>query len=143
MPVPARVIRDDAMPARIALLHILHMAAEGSRAAVADRCEGLSLLGAEDVSPLSEEILFVRAEYIGHFGPMFVHRFGGMSFVARTRSSEPSISSGLLVERKARRSHADSTAERARYFPVDRRAEIVGIGASLAIVAVGNFRSEE
>jgi hypothetical protein len=48
---------------------------------------------------ITKELLLARAEDIGHFGPMFVHRFGGMSFVARTRSSEPSISSGLLAER--------------------------------------------
>ena len=60
------------MPARIALLHILHMAAEGSRAAVANRFEGLSLMGAEYVPPLREELFFVSAEDIGHFGPMFV-----------------------------------------------------------------------
>ncbi len=100
MPVAARVIRDDAMPARIALLHILHMAAEGSRAAVANRFESLSLLGTENVSPLREELFFVSAEDIGHFGPMLAHRFGGMS-CGRIRSSEPSISSGLLVERMA------------------------------------------
>ena len=89
------------MPARIALLHILRMAAEGGRAAVANRCEGLSLLETEYMSPLREEVFFVSTEDIGHLGPMFFHRLGGTSFVARTRSSEPSISSGLLVERKA------------------------------------------
>jgi hypothetical protein len=64
------------MPARIALLHILDMAAEGSRTAVANRFEGLSLLGTEHVAPLCEEVLLVSAEHIGHFGPMVVHRFG-------------------------------------------------------------------
>ena len=66
------------MPARIALLHILHMAAEGGGAAVANRLEGLSLPRTEHVSPLREELFFVRAEDIGHFEPMFAHRFGGM-----------------------------------------------------------------
>ena len=89
------------MPARIALLHVLSMAAEGSRAAVANRCESFSLLGVENMSPLREELFLVSAEDIGYFGPMFGHRFGGMSLVARIRSSEPSISSGLLVERMA------------------------------------------
>ena len=89
------------MPARIALLHILHMAAEGGRAAVANRFEGFSLMGTEHVSPLREELFFVRAEDIGHFEPMFSHRSVGMVLRVRTRSSEPSISSGLLVERMA------------------------------------------
>lgn len=86
------------MPARIALFHILHMAAQSRRAAVADRCEGFSLMSAEHVAPLCEELFFIRAEDIGHFEPMFSHRSGGM---ARIRSSEPSVSSGLLVERTA------------------------------------------
>jgi len=87
------------MPARIALLHVLHMAAESSRTAVADRFECLSLMRTEDVSPLREELFFVCAEDIGHFEPMLSHRSGGMALAARTRSSEPSISSGLFVER--------------------------------------------
>jgi hypothetical protein len=98
--VPAGVVGIDQMPARIALLHILHMAAESSRAAVANRCEGFSLLGVENMPPLCEEVFLVSAEDIGHFGPI-VHRFGGTEFAAPTRSSEPSISSGLLVERMA------------------------------------------
>jgi hypothetical protein len=53
------------------------------------------------MSPLLEEVLFVPAEDIGHFGPMRGHRFGGVSLVTRIRSSEPSISSGLLAERRA------------------------------------------
>ena len=81
MSVAARIIRDDAMPALIALFHILHMATEGSRAAVANRCEGLPLPGIENVSPLREELSFVSAEDIGHFEPMFAHLFGGVSFV--------------------------------------------------------------
>ena len=87
------------MSARIALLHVLHVAAKGGRAAVANRGESLSLPGTQNMSPLCEELLFVSAEDIGHLRPMVVHRFGVMSLVARTRSSEPSISSGLLVER--------------------------------------------
>ena len=67
------------MPARIALLHILHMAAESGRTAVADRFESLSLMRAEYVPPLREELFFVRAEDIGYFEPMFSHRSGGMS----------------------------------------------------------------
>ena len=99
MPVAARIIRDDAMPALVALLHILPMAAEGGRAAVANRFEGLSLPGAENMSPLCEEFSFVGAEHIGHLGPMRLHRRGGTVLAARTRSRPPSISSGLLVER--------------------------------------------
>ena len=65
------------MPARIALFHVLHMAAEGSRPAVANRSEGFSLLGADYVPPLREECFFIRAENIGHFGPIRTHRFRG------------------------------------------------------------------
>src|ERR1700733_686614 len=99
MSVAARVIRDDTVAARIALLHKLHVAAKGSRAAVANRRESLPLMGTEHMSPFSEELFLVRAEGIGHFQPMLFHRFGGMVAVDRTRSSDPSISSGLLVER--------------------------------------------
>ncbi len=84
------------MTARVALVY---MAAQSSRAAVANRLERLSLLRIDYMSPPREEVVFVGAEDIGHFGPMFIHGFDGMSLVARTRSSEPSISSGLFVER--------------------------------------------
>ena len=87
------------MPAGIALLYIFHMAAEGGRAAVANCSEGFSLMSTEHVSPSREEIAFVHAENIGHFEPMFPHRPGLMVLAARTRSSEPSSSSGLLMER--------------------------------------------
>ena len=89
------------MPARIALLHILHMAAESGRTAVADCFECFSLMRAKYVPPLREELFFVRAEDIGYFEPMFSHRSDGMSLAPGTRSSEPSVSSGLLVERTA------------------------------------------
>jgi hypothetical protein len=93
------------MAARIALLHIFRVPAEGRGPAVANRFEGLSLLRTEHPPPLRQEILFVRAKDIGHFEPRFVHLLGGLrggtSFAARTRSSEPSISRGLLVERMA------------------------------------------
>ncbi len=69
------------MPAGVALFHILHMAAEGGCAAVANRFEGLSLMRTEDVSPSLEESLLISAENIGHFGPMLAHRLDGMSFV--------------------------------------------------------------
>ncbi len=100
--VAAGVIRDDEMAARIALLRILGVPAEGRGAAVANRLEGLSLLRTEYVSPVREEILFVRAKDVGHFEPTFVHpRVGGRCGVACTRSSESIVSSGLLVERMA------------------------------------------
>ncbi len=83
------------MPARIALLHRLHVAAEGGRAAIANRPESFLLMRAEYTPPLGEEVLFVCAEDIGHFEPMFSHRRG----VFRIRLSVPSSSSGLLVER--------------------------------------------
>jgi hypothetical protein len=89
------------MPAGIALLYIFHMAAEGGRAAVANRAEGFSLMSTEHVPPSLEEIALVHAENIGHFGPMFPHRFRLTMVAARTRSIEPKSSSGLLVERTA------------------------------------------
>ena len=87
------------MPALIALFHILHMATEGSRAAVANRCEGLSLLGIEDLSPLREELSFVGAENIGHFEPMLTHRFRETGRAGWSRLRESSSSIGLFVER--------------------------------------------
>ena len=93
---------DDSMPARIALLHILHMAAESGRTAVADGLASFSLMSAEHVAPLCEELFFVGAEDVGHFEPTLSHRSGGMALLAAgTRSSEPSVSSGLLVDRTA------------------------------------------
>ncbi len=89
------------MPARIALLHVLHMAAQSGRTAVADRFESFSLMSAQYMAPFREELFFVRAEDIGYFEPMFSHRSGGMAVAERTRSSEPNVSSGLLVERMA------------------------------------------
>jgi hypothetical protein len=75
------------------------MAAESGRAAVANRLEGFSLMGTDDMSPFREEVAFVFAEDIGHFEPMLFHRFGGRVLAARTRSSEPRVSSGLLMDR--------------------------------------------
>ena len=98
-PHKTRVIRAGLIAARIALLYIFHMAAEGGRAAVANRLEGLSLTSREHVPPSREEIALIHAEDIGHFGPMFPHRPGLMVLAARTRSSESSSSSGLLMER--------------------------------------------
>jgi hypothetical protein len=92
---------DDSMPARIALLHILHMAAESGRTAVADGLASFSLMSAEHVAPLCEELFFVGAEDVGHFEPTLSHRSGGMALATGTRSSEPSVSSGLLVEQTA------------------------------------------
>ena len=89
------------MSARIALLHILHMTAERGGAAVADGYKGFSLMSAEHLTPLCEELFFIPAEDIGHFEPMFSHRRGGTVLTLRTRLIEPSISSGLLVERTA------------------------------------------
>ena len=90
------------MPARIALLYILHMAAQGSGAAVADRAESFSPMRTGYMSPSREELFFIRAEDIGHFEPVLSHFFGETVLAARTRSSEPGISSGLLVERTVR-----------------------------------------
>ncbi len=87
------------MSARIALLHILHMAAERGGAAVADCFESLSLMSPDYVTPFREELLFVGAEDIGHFEPMFPHGFFGTE--ERIRSIESRPSSGLFVERTA------------------------------------------
>jgi hypothetical protein len=87
------------MSALIALFHILHMATEGSRAAVANRREGLPLPGIENMSPLREELSFVSAEDIGHFGPMLAHRFCETVRAGWSRLRESSNSMGLLVER--------------------------------------------
>ena len=54
----------DQTSALVALFHVLHMAAKSSRAAVADRREGLSLFGVENMSPPCEELFFVGAEDI-------------------------------------------------------------------------------
>jgi hypothetical protein len=81
MPVAARVIRDGKMPARIALLHRFHVTAEGGRAAVANGFESLLLMRAEYMPPSGEEVFFVRAEDIGHFEPMLLHRFGGVALM--------------------------------------------------------------
>ena len=96
--IAARVIRDDEMPARIALLRVFRVPAEGRGATVANRLEGFFLLRTEHMSPVREEIFFVRAKDVGHFEPTLVHL--GSRWLC-TRSSEPSISSGLLVERMA------------------------------------------
>jgi len=77
------------------------MAAERGGAAVADCLESLSLMGVDYVAPLREELFFVPAEDIGHFEPMLCHRFGAVASAARISSTEPSVSSGLLVERTA------------------------------------------
>ena len=86
------------MPARIALLRVFRVPAEGRGATVANRLEGFFLLRTEHMSPVREEIFFVRAKDVGHFEPTLVHL--GSRWLC-TRSSEPSISSGLLVERMA------------------------------------------
>src|ERR1039457_6204088 len=93
------VIRDDPMPALVALLHILHMAAKGGRAAVANRLESFSLLRTEHMSPLREEIAFVFAEDIGHFEPILAHGFREVVCAGSSRLRESSSSIGLLVER--------------------------------------------
>src|SRR5271169_4326218 len=86
----------------LSLFHILHMAAESGRTAVADGLESFSLMSAEPLAPLCEKLFFVGAEDVGHFEPTLSHRSGGRALLAAgTRSSEPSVSSGLLMERMA------------------------------------------
>jgi len=89
------------MPARIALFHVLHMTAESGRAAVADGLESFSLVRTECVSLLGEKLFLVRAENIGHFEPMLVHRSGLNVLAVLTMSSGSNNSSGLVVERVA------------------------------------------
>ena len=81
------------MSARIALLHILHMAAERGGAAVADRLEGFSLMSTEHMAPLREELFFVGAEDIGHFEPMIPHGF--LERKNEPDRANPALSSGL------------------------------------------------
>lgn len=69
------------MPARIALLYQFHVTAESGRAAIADGLEGFLLMSPEYMTPPGEEILFVRAENIGHFKPMLSHRREELVFV--------------------------------------------------------------
>ena len=97
------------MPARIALLHILHMAAERGGAAVADRFESFSLVRAEYVAPLREELFFVGAEDIGHFEPMFSHRLsvGAAEWPAPDRVS-PAFPVGFWWNERRYRRGADS-----------------------------------
>ncbi len=87
------------MPARIALFHPFHVTAQGGCAAIANGFESLPLMRADYMPPSGEEVLFVRAEDIGHFEPMLSHPRGGVVLVFRTRLSEPSSSSGLRVDR--------------------------------------------
>ena len=83
------------------MVAFLDMTAQGGSAADADVTESFPLLWGDGVSPLLQEFLSMFAKDIGHFEPMFSHRSGGTVLAARTRSSEPSISSGLRVERMA------------------------------------------
>ena len=64
------------MPALVALLYILHMAAESGRPAVANRLERFSLMGTQYRSPSREEVLFVGAENIGQFEPIASVKWG-------------------------------------------------------------------
>ena len=82
MPIAARIIGDDLMSAVVALLNILHVAAEGGRAAVANRFKGFSLTSAKHMSPSREEIAFIFAKNIGQFKSLFPHRFGSSMALA-------------------------------------------------------------
>lgn len=89
------------MSAGIALLYVLRVTAKSGGAAVADCLESFSPMSADYTAPLCEELFFILAEDIGHFEPMFSHCPGGRALTVGIRSSEPSVSSGLLVERTA------------------------------------------
>src|SRR5580658_568498 len=89
VPIPTRVIQDDAMSAPIALLHA---PAEGGRTAVAKVTQGFSLLARKHGVPARQELVVMSADNVGHLRPMRGHRCGNL------RSSE---SSGLGVERTA------------------------------------------
>lgn len=64
MSITARVIRDDLFRAVIALLDV---SAESDGTACADVPEYPELLGREDITPATEEFLFVLAKDIGDF----------------------------------------------------------------------------
>src|SRR5258705_9111978 len=70
--IGTRVVHGDAMSA----VELPHMAAEGGGSAVANIREGFSLLTGQHLAPLGQKIVFVDAENIGHFQPMFTHRSG-------------------------------------------------------------------
>jgi hypothetical protein len=57
-------------------VELLHMAAQGRCSAVANIREGSSLLTGQHLAPLGQKIVFVYAENIGQFEPMFTHRSG-------------------------------------------------------------------
>ena len=80
---------------------MLHMTAQGGGAAITNIREGFSLPRGEHVTPLSQKIVFVCAENIGHFEPMFVHRSGLNVLAAWTMSSGSRSSNGLVVARTA------------------------------------------
>lgn len=71
MPVATRPVFNHLVRAVVALLYVC---AERSRAARADIPENLLLLGRQHISPALEEFLTVLAEDIGDFQPMFRHR---------------------------------------------------------------------
>ena len=71
-PIGTRVVHGDAMPAVV----LLHMAAQDRCSAVANILEGFSLLARQHMVPLGQKIVFVYAENIGQFEPMFTHRSG-------------------------------------------------------------------
>ena len=63
------------MSALVALFHVLNVAAKSSRAAVADRREGLSLFGVENMSPLCEAGRLLRVRLpAGSLRPFFFLR---------------------------------------------------------------------
>jgi len=88
MPVAARVIEDDAMSAPIALLEVT---AQSSGPAIANVPQRFALMARQHPIPTIQEILLMRAEDIGQFQPMILHR-------TSSRSRE---SSGLVVVRTA------------------------------------------
>ncbi len=73
-PIGTRVVHGDAMPAVV----LLHMAAQDRCSAVANILEGFSLLARQHLSPSRPKIVFVYAENIGQFEPMFTHRSAEM-----------------------------------------------------------------
>jgi hypothetical protein len=55
-------------------VELLHMAAQDRCSAVANIREGFSLLTGQHLAPMGQKIVFVNAENIGQFEPMFTHR---------------------------------------------------------------------
>ena len=91
MSIPTRVIRDDTMPARIALIHILHMAAESGRAAHFDGAHDAPLPRGHRRAMLFAVGFAIAAEHVRHFQLRTIHE---------PRRSKMLRRCGLLAQRE-------------------------------------------